>query len=246
MYQFFVEPGQIQDKQIIIMGNDVNHIRNVLRMKPGEEISVSNGVDGREYRCGIESITEEEVICTLRFIKEEGVELPSRIYLFQGLPKADKMELIVQKAVELGVHEVIPVAAKRCVVRLDEKKAAAKVSRWQGIAEAAAKQSRRGIIPNIHPVMSMRDAVEYTGAMDIRLIPYELASDMQHTREVIEAVKPGMDVAVFIGPEGGFEQSEVEMAAAAGIEAVTLGRRILRTETAGLTVLSWLMYHLES
>lgn len=246
MYQFFVEPGQIQDKQIIIMGNDVNHIRNVLRMKPGEEISVSNGVDGKEYRCGIESITEEEVICTLRFIKEEGVELPSRIYLFQGLPKADKMELIVQKAVELGVHEVIPVAAKRCVVRLDEKKAAAKVRRWQGIAEAAAKQSKRGIIPNIRPVMSMKDAVEYTGAMDIRLIPYELAADMQHTRAVIEAVKPGMDVAVFIGPEGGFEQSEVEMAAAAGIEAVTLGRRILRTETAGLTVLSWLMYHLES
>lgn len=246
MYQFFVDPGQIQDKKIIITGSDVNHIRNVLRMKPGEEIAVSNGIDGREYRCGIESYTDGEVICTLRFIKEDGVELPSRIYLFQGLPKADKMELIVQKAVELGVYEVIPVAARRCVVRLDEKKAQGKVSRWQGIAEAAAKQSKRGIIPNVHPVMSMRDAVEYARKMDVKLIPYELAEDMRHTRQLVGAVEPGQEIAVFIGPEGGFEEGEVELALEAGIEPVTLGRRILRTETAGLTVLSWLMYHLES
>jgi 16S rRNA (uracil1498-N3)-methyltransferase len=246
MYQFFVEPGQIQGRRIIITGSDVNHIRNVLRMKPGEEIAVSNGTDGREYRCGIESFTEDEVICSLRFVKEDGVELPSRIHLFQGLPKADKMELIVQKAVELGAYEVIPVAARRCVVRLDEKKAASRISRWQGIAEAAAKQSRRGIIPQVHPVMNMREAVAYARTMEVKLIPYELAENMGHTKEVLEAVKPGTDIAVFIGPEGGFEQEEIELAMAAGIEPVTLGRRILRTETAGLTVLSWLMYHLES
>ncbi len=246
MYQFFVEPGQIQGRRIIITGSDVNHIRNVLRMKPGEEIAVSNGTDGREYRCGIESFTEDEVICSLRFVKEDGVELPSRIFLFQGLPKADKMELIVQKAVELGAYEVIPVAARRCVVRLDEKKAASRISRWQGIAEAAAKQSRRGIIPQVHPVMNMREAVAYAHAMEVKLIPYELAENMGHTKEILEAVKPGTDIAVFIGPEGGFEQEEIELAMAAGIEPVTLGRRILRTETAGLTVLSWLMYHLES
>ncbi len=246
MYQFFVEPGQIQGRRIIITGSDVNHIRNVLRMKPGEEIAVSNGTDGREYRCGIESFTEDEVICSLRFVKEDGVELPSRIHLFQGLPKADKMELIVQKAVELGAYEVIPVAARRCVVRLDEKKAASRISRWQGIAEAAAKQSRRGIIPQVHPVMNMREAVAYAHTMEVKLIPYELAENMGHTKEVLEAVKPGTDIAVFIGPEGGFEQEEIELAMAAGIEPVTLGRRILRTETAGLTVLSWLMYHLES
>lgn len=246
MYQFFVEPGQIQGRRIIITGSDVNHIRNVLRMKPGEEIAVSNGTDGREYRCGIESFTEDEVICSLRFVKEDGVELPSRIHLFQGLPKADKMELIVQKAVELGAYEVIPVAARRCVVRLDEKKAASRISRWQGIAEAAAKQSRRGIIPQVHPVMNMREAVAYARTMEVKLIPYELAENMEHTKEVLEAVKPGTDIAVFIGPEGGFEQEEIELAMAAGIEPVTLGRRILRTETAGLTVLSWLMYHLES
>ncbi len=246
MYQFFVEPGQIQGRRIIITGSDVNHIRNVLRMKPGEEIAVSNGTDGREYRCGIESFTEDEVICSLRFVKEDGVELPSRIFLFQGLPKADKMELIVQKAVELGAYEVIPVAARRCVVRLDEKKAASRISRWQGIAEAAAKQSRRGIIPQVHPVMNMREAVAYARTMEVKLIPYELAENMGHTKEVLGAVKPGTDIAVFIGPEGGFEQEEIELATAAGIEPVTLGRRILRTETAGLTVLSWLMYHLES
>lgn len=246
MYQFFVEPGQIQDRKITITGSDVNHIRNVLRMKPGEEIAVSNGIDGREYRCGIEAFTEHEVICSLRFIKEDAVELPSRIYLFQGLPKADKMELIVQKAVELGVYEVIPVAVRRCVVKLDAKKAAGRITRWQGIAEAAAKQSKRGIIPQVQPVMSMREAVEYARAMDRKLIPYELAEDMRHTRQIIEAVKPGTDIAVFIGPEGGFEQEEIRMALQAGIEPVTLGRRILRTETAGLTVLSWLMYHLES
>ena len=234
------------DKEVIITGSDVNHIRNVLRMRPGEEIAVSNGIDGREYRCGIERFTEDEVICTLRFVKEDGVELPSRIFLFQALPKADKMELIVQKAVELGAYEVIPVAARRCVVRLDAKKAAAKIGRWQGIAEAAAKQSKRGVIPNVHPVMNMREAVAYAGTMDIRVIPYELAEDMGHTRDVIGAVEPGKDIAVFIGPEGGFEECEVQMAVEAGIEPITLGKRILRTETAGLTVLSWLMYHLES
>lgn len=245
MYQFFVEPSQIQDKKIIITGSDVNHIKNVLRMKPGEEISISNGIDGREYRCGIEEFAEDTVVCTLRFIKEEGVELSSQIYLFQALPKADKMELIVQKAVELGVHEIIPVAARRCVVKLDEKKAAGKVNRWQGIAEAAAKQSRRGVIPMVRTPLSFQEAVNLAGNMDVRLIPYELAKDMAHTRSVIEAVEPGQSIAVFIGPEGGFEKSEIQMALSAGIEPVTLGKRILRTETAGLTVLSWLMYHLE-
>lgn len=246
MYRFFVEPSQIQDKRIVITGRDVNHIRNVLRMKIGEEIAVSNGTDNREYRCGIEEYTEKEVICTLRFIKEDGVELPSKIYLFQGIPKADKMDLIVQKAIELGAYEVIPVAAKRCVVKLDDKKAAAKTARWRGIAEAAAKQSRRGVVPNVHDVLSMREAIAYAEDMDVKLIPYELAEDMEHTKHVVETVKPGQRIAVFIGPEGGFEESEVQAARDAGIEPVTLGKRILRTETAGLAVLSWLMYQLES
>lgn len=245
MYHFFVEPSQIQEKRIIITGSDVNHIKNVLRMKIGEEIAVSNGVDGKEYRCGIEAFSEEEVICTLRFIKEDGVELPSRICLFQGLPKADKMELIVQKAVELGVSEIIPVSAGRSIVRLDEKKAKAKVSRWQGIAEAAAKQSRRGIIPKVTEVMSMKDAIAYAENMDVKLIPYELAEDMAKTKEVISKIEPGESVAVFIGPEGGFEEKEIAAAIEKDFLPITLGRRILRTETAGFTVLAWLMYHFE-
>lgn len=246
MYQFFVEPSQIQGNKVIITGSDVNHIKNVLRMKAGEEVAVSNGIDGKEYRCGIVQITDEAVLCTLRFVKEDSAELASKIYLFQGLPKADKMELIIQKAVELGVYEIIPVAAKRSVVRLDEKKAKNKLLRWQGIAEAAAKQSKRGIIPQVRDVMSMKEAVLYAAeTADVRLIPYELAQDMAKTRELIEGIRPGESAAVFIGPEGGFEENEIAAALENGIRPVTLGRRILRTETAGFTVLSWLMYHLE-
>ncbi len=244
MYQFFVEPSQIQDKKVIITGGDVNHMKNVLRMKVGEEIAVRNGVDGKEYRCGIEEFAQDQVICSLRFVKEEGVELPSKIYLFQGIPKADKMELIVQKAVELGVYEVIAGAVKRCVVKLDEKKARAKVERWQGIAEAAAKQSKRGVIPAVKNPMTMKEAAAYARELDVKLIPYELAEDMAHTKKIIGEIRPGESVAVFIGPEGGFEEGEISEALAAGIEPITLGKRILRTETAGLTVLSWLMYHL--
>lgn len=246
MYQFFVEPGQIQGREILIRGSDVNHIRNVLRMRIGEELSVSNGVDGKEYRCGITAFTEDTVRCELRFVKEEGPELPSRIYLLQGLPKADKMELIVQKAVELGVYQIVPVAAHRSVVKLDEKKAAAKVSRWQAIAEAAAKQSRRGVIPQVRQVMSWEQALTHVKDLPVKLIPYELAEDMGHTRKVLENLQPGQDIAVFIGPEGGFEEREVASAVAAGAVPITLGRRILRTETAGMTVLSWLLYLLEN
>ncbi len=245
MYQFFVQQSQIQGRRIIITGSDVNHIKNVLRMKIGEEISVSNGVDGKEYRCGIERFGEDEVICGLRFIKEDNVELPSKVYLFQALPKADKMELIIQKAVELGIYEIIPVAAGRCVVKLDEKKAAAKVVRWQGIAEAAAKQSKRGIVPEVKHVMSMKEAIDYSGQLDVKLIPYELAEDMFKTKEIIGGLKAGESVGIFIGPEGGFEGSEVEAAMEKGIIPITLGKRILRTETAAVTVLSWLMYHFE-
>ena len=245
MYQFFVEPSQIQGTRVIITGSDVNHIKNVLRMQPGEEIAVSNGEDGKEYRCGIEELNEEEIVCTLRFVKEDGVELPSKIYLFQGLPKADKMELIVQKAVELGVYEIIPVATKRAVVKLDEKKAKSKIARWQTISEAAAKQSKRRIVPEIHSVMSFKEAVAYAKNMQVKVIPYELAEGMERTRELIGNLKPGENIAIFIGPEGGFEESEIQAALKNGIEPITLGKRILRTETAGFTVLSWIMYQLE-
>lgn len=245
MYQFFVEPEQIQGKDIYITGNDVNHIKNVLRMKIGEEIAVSNGQDGKEYRCGIVEMDENSVHLELRFVKEDGLELPVRVHLFQGLPKSDKMELIIQKMVELGVYEVIPVATRRCVVKLDEKKAVSKIQRWQQIAEAAAKQSKRRIVPRVSGVMTFAEALQYASQMDLLMIPYELAQGMGKTRELLERIKPGQDIAVFIGPEGGFEEEEVKKAGEIGAQAITLGKRILRTETAGMTVMSWIMYQME-
>lgn len=214
-------------------------------MKIGEEIAVSNGVDGREYRCEVAQLLSDEVVCKLRFIKENDVELPAQVYLFQGLPKADKMELIIQKAVELGVYSVVPVATRRSIVKLDDKKAAAKQNRWQGIAEAAAKQSKRKIIPKIEKVMSFAEALEMAKELEVRLIPYELAEDMSHTKEIIERIREGQKIAIFIGPEGGFDETEIALASEVGVEPITLGKRILRTETAGMTVLAWLMYHLE-
>lgn len=245
MYQFFVDQTQIQGNRVIITGNDFNHIKNVLRMKAGEEIAVFNGVDKREYRCGIEEIQDGQVVCALRFVKEDGLELPAQVTLFQGLPKADKMDLIVQKMVELGVYRIVPVSVRRCVVRLDDKKAKAKTARWQSIAEAAAKQSRRSIVPEVSEICTMPEALKQASAMDVKLIPYELSEGMGKTRQIIGSVKPGQSIAVFIGPEGGFEQDEVSAATLAGCVPVTLGKRILRTETAGLTVMSWLMYQLE-
>lgn len=244
MYQFFVPSENIQGNRIVITGDDVNHIKNVLRMKVGEEIAVSNGEDGKEYRCGIASIGDE-IVCTLRFIKEDGVELPTKITLFQGLPKADKMELIVQKAVELGAYEVVPVSMARSIVKLDDKKQKTKITRWQSISEAAAKQSKRSIIPQIQPVMTMKQALSYAKEMDMLFVPYELADDMEKTRELFEEVKPGQHIGFFIGPEGGFDEAEIQLALDSGAQPITLGKRILRTETAGMTVLSILMYHLE-
>jgi 16S rRNA (uracil1498-N3)-methyltransferase len=144
------------------------------------------------------------------------------------------------------VHAIVPVATKRCVVKLDDKKAKSKITRWQGIAEAAAKQSKRRIVPQIMDVMSFRQAIGFVQDFEVKIIPYELAEDMSKTKEIIQAIKPGQRIAVFIGPEGGFDESEVSEALSNGTEPITLGKRILRTETAGLTVMSWIMYQLEN
>lgn len=245
MYQFFVEENQISEKVAFIIGSDVNHIKNVLRMKIGEEIAISNGIDGKEYHCEISEMTEEQVFCQIQYVKDDGLELPAKVYLFQGLPKGDKMELIIQKAVELGVYEIIPMATKRAVVKLDEKKAKNKIARWQGIAQAAAKQSKRRIIPNVANVMTIKQAIICCQEMDVKLIPYELAEGMAGTKQIISDVKPGQSIAIFIGPEGGFDEQEIQSAMDNGILPITLGKRILRTETAGFTALSWIMYQLE-
>ena len=244
MQRFFVTPDQVGEDKIRIQGSDVNHMKNVLRMRPGEEVMVSDG-NNRQYRCRVEDYPEGEAVLAILEAGLVDTELPSRIYLFQGLPKQEKMELIVQKAVELGVCQVIPVQPRRCVGKLDAKKAAKKVQRWQQIAESAAKQAGRGYIPAVSEVMTFQEALAFSETLDIRLIPYELADGMEGTRKILDGIRPGQSVGIFIGPEGGFEKEEVGRAVEAGALPITLGKRILRTETAGIAVLSILMYRLE-
>ena len=244
MQRFFVTPDQVGEDKIRIQGSDVNHMKNVLRMRPGEEVMVSDG-NNRQYRCRVEDYPDGEAVLAILEAGLVDTELPSRIYLFQGLPKQEKMELIVQKAVELGVCQVIPVQTRRCVVKLDAKKAAKKVQRWQQIAESAAKQAGRGYIPAVSEVMTFQEALAFSEALDIRLIPYELADGMEGTRKILDGIRPRQSVGIFIGPEGGFEKEEVSRAVEAGAMPITLGKRILRTETAGIAVLSILMYRLE-
>lgn len=244
MYHFFAEHENIFDDYIDIKGGDVNHIKNVLRLKKGDEILISSG-DNYDYNCIIDTITDDYVRSLITSVNEKGNELSSKVYLFQGLPKADKMELIIQKMIELGVYEIVPVAMKRSVVKLDAKKAKAKVERWNGIALSAAKQSKRSIQPEVAEVMTFKQALEYAGKLDKLLLPYECAEGMEKTRKVIEEIGHGESVGIFIGPEGGFDRSELDEAVNAGCEIITLGKRILRTETAGMMLLSVLMYNME-
>lgn len=245
MYHFFVAPEQIGETSICITGSDVNHIKNVLRMKEGEKLLLGDGMS-RNYLCELDSIENQQVTAKILAVDEEGSELPSRLYLFQGLPKSDKMELIIQKAVELGACQIIPVATKRAVVKLDGKKEEARIKRWNAISESAAKQSKRVLIPEVTGVMTLKEAFEYAKTFDLNIIPYENERGMEGTKEELSRIKPGMQVGIFIGPEGGFDEDEVAAAMERGIKPVTLGKRILRTETAGMAMLSILMFQLES
>jgi 16S rRNA (uracil1498-N3)-methyltransferase len=245
MYRFFVEKYQMNEGQVDITGEDVNHIRNVLRMHPGEKVLISTG-DEWEYTCSIERFTEDAVILRVEDAQKPGKELASKIWLFQCLPKGDKMETVVQKAVELGAFAIVPVSSSRCVVKLDERRGVQKVKRWNAIAEAAAKQSKRLIIPEVKPVMRFKDALKAAQDIDVKLIPYERQDGMAGTRRILNGITPVQSVAVMIGPEGGFDEDEIRMARENGFEPITLGKRILRTETAGMTALSILMYLLET
>ena len=244
MYRFFVRPEQIRDGNIEITGDDVHHIRQVLRMRPGEEVLVSSG-DDWEYTCRITALEDERVSAQILDVQKPGRELASRLYLFQCIPKGDKMEWIIQKAVELGVYQIIPVASRRCVVKLDGKKAESRLARWNAVAASAAKQSKRMIVPGVMPLQNFSEALRRAEELDVRLIPYERAEGMAATRRLLGQILPGHSVGILIGPEGGFEEEEVKAAEQAGFCSVTLGKRILRTETAGITALSILMYLLE-
>lgn len=242
MYQFFVEPEQIRETEVIITGSDVNHIKNVLRMRIGEKVRISDN-EGRDLYCGIESIESTQILLAV-LGEAEGTEPTLKITLFQGLPKGDKMELVIQKAVELGVSEIIPVAMKNCVVKLDEKRAQAKQARWQAIAGSAAKQSKRSSIPTVGMPMGFAQAAEYAQKLDWRILPYENQRGMAHTREVFGRIPKGSSVGIFIGPEGGYDSAEIALVKG-DMEMVSLGNRILRTETAGLCALSMLLYAVE-
>ena len=246
MHHFFVRPEQISGKEAYIEGPDWNHAANVLRVRPGEQVLLSVGEDWN-YLCTVREVDRagQKILLSVLEENQDVRELPVKISLYQGLPKSDKMELIIQKAVELGAARVVPVETARCVVKLDQKKAESKRARWQAISESAAKQSGRSVIPEIAMPMKYAAALKEAADSDVRLIPYENAEGMERTRRILESVVPGQKIAVFIGPEGGFEETEIRQAEEAGFEAVTLGKRILRTETAGFVVLSLLMAQTE-
>lgn len=246
MYHFFVDSSAIGEGKVRVTGADLNHMKNVLRMKPGEAVLISDGT-GKDYNCQVETYTEGEGILEILSENEDSRELPSRIWLFQGLPKSDKMEVIIQKAVELGAAGVIPVATRNAVVKLDAKKAESKVRRWQAIAESAAKQSKRSYIPKVGAVMSLKEAFSYIEEQkfDLCMIPYELEKGMDGTKQVLSRLASGQQIAVFIGPEGGFDEEEIRLALEKNVIPVSLGKRILRTETAGPAILALLMMKFE-
>ena len=241
MQHFFADRSWVQGDKIRLEGSDVNHMKNVLRMKEGEEVQVSDGT-GNAYLCQIEGYEGNQAVLKIREKTEKDTELPSKIWLFQGLPKGDKMELIIQKMTELGVYRIVPVSMKRSVVKLDKKKADSKVKRWNMISESAAKQSKRSIIPEIMPVCTFNEALEMSQQLDVKLLPYECADGMAKTKKIIENLKGNESIGIFIGPEGGYDLDELSKAKEEGWEEITLGKRILRTETAGMMLMSVLMY----
>lgn len=243
MFNFFADKESRQGNTFHLTGADCNHIKNVLRMKKGDTFLVS--CEGKSHLC---SLTEcEQDFAIAEIIKEnfQDTELPIKIHLFQGLPKGDKLELIIQKTVELGVHKIIPVEMNRCVVKLDGKKKASKTARWQAIAESAAKQSKRALVPEVELPVSYSEAIKKATELDLLLVPYESKRGMQDTKDALTFMKKGSSVGILIGPEGGFEEAEIKKAFSAGGKVISLGERILRTETASITAVGMCMLYAE-
>ena len=243
MFNFFAQEKNRQNTHYIIDGTDYNHIKNVLRMEIGDTCLISCG--GKSDLCRIDEFLDDAV--SLEILEQDytDTELPVKIYLFQGLPKGDKMEYIIQKCVELGVFSIVPVQMKHCIVKLDDKKAKSKQSRWQSISESAAKQSKRNIIPEIMDVCSFDKALDFAKTLDLILVPYENKEGMGATVDALSCLKSVKSVGIFIGPEGGFEKSEVEKTLGSNAKVVSLGKRILRTETAAITAVGMCMLNIE-
>ena len=261
MYHFFTETEFFTESEAVITGPDVNHIKNVLRMKPGEKLLLSDG-KGTNCLCEITELFPDKVLAKILPEEVDDTELTEYTGNYTqykqlkadyiSFQKADKMEFIIQKCVELGVTKIVPVDTDRAVVKLDAKKEEAKRKRWYGISESAAKQSKRMIVPEIGNGMKFKAAIEAAALDDLAIIPYEDseslpgAGGMALTRELIGSLKPGQSLSIFIGPEGGFSDGEVELAMQSGVKPVTLGKRILRTETAGMFVMAAVGLLLES
>lgn len=243
MFNFFAEESARQGDYFYIGGSDYNHIKNVLRMKKGDEFLVSCG--GVSSLCSLDGFDSDTAVALIVRENYQSTDLPIKIYLFQGLPKADKMELIIQKCVELGVHAIIPTEMSRCVVKLDDKKKKSKTQRWQSIAESAAKQSKRSAVPEIYDCISYKQALDMAKDLDVLMVPYESKDGMLSTKTALAKIKEGSTVGIIIGPEGGFEDSEIDKAMAMGADIVSLGKRILRTETAAITAVGMTMLYSE-
>ena len=243
MYNFFVTDDCRQGDRYIITGADHNHIKNVLRMKVGDTILIS--ANGKSDLCEIETIDNDEIIAPIIEEDYQNTELPLQIHLFQGLPKSDKMELIIQKAVELGVYSITPIEMRRCIVKLDDKKKKSKQTRWQSISESAAKQSKRNLIPEINETISYKAALDAAKELDLLLVPYENEDGILSTKEALKELKKAKSVGIIIGPEGGFDEGEIEAAKNAGGRIISLGKRILRTETAAITAVGMCMLYTE-
>lgn len=243
MHNFFVTDDKRQGDFYYITDSDYNHIKNVLRMREGDTFLVSCG--GESNLCKLLEFTEDTAVCEIIEENCRDTSLPVKLYLFQGLPKSDKMELIIQKAVELGAEGIIPVEMSRCVVKIEEKKKKSKRDRWQAISESAAKQSKRNSIPQVYDILSYKNALKMAEDMDLLLVPYESKDGMESTKRALSKIEKGMSVGVFIGPEGGFDPREIADAEAMGGNIISLGKRILRTETAAITSLSMCMLYTE-
>ena len=246
MPRFFTKTEQIKDKQITIIGEDVKHIKNVLRKQIGDSLEICNQETGKTYKCEISKLNDQEIT---NYIIEEiaSIEDTIKVDIYQGLPKADKMELIIQKSIELGVNAIIPVEMKRCVVKLDAKSENKKIERWQKIAESAAKQSGRSTIPQIRRIIKVEDIVKLKDEYDSIIVCYENEKENYIKNELLKLKnKSELKIAIVIGPEGGLEEKDVEYLKQNGASVITLGNRILRTETVALNLLSIIMYELQN
>ena len=243
MYNFFIDEQNFNGDTAVITGDDFNHVKNVLRLKTGDNVLVS--VNNFSHLAVIDKFSNDSVLLSIVEKNFQDTTLPIELYLFQGLPKSDKLELIIQKAVELGTSNVIPVKTSRSITKIEQSKVVAKTLRWQKIAESAGKQCKLSFIPTVHEPLSFSDSLKMAQSLDLIILPYENKNGMADTLKSLRSLKKGCKVGVFIGPEGGFSDEEIDLAVKSGANIVSLGKRILRTETASITALSMLMLYAE-